>query len=133
MLKIAADEVPTFVTTADDPAAPVVTVPTVIVAAVPLVPLVPAAPVAPVSPRGIPKFKIADDDVPEFVTVTLDPGDPVETAPTVMVADVPLVPGVPGTPLVPLVPLMPGSPLMFPASIASPQFVGISHPGILLI
>ena len=53
-LSTAVDDVPTFVTMAEDPAALVVTVPTEIVAAeplvpfVPLVPLVPAAPVAPV-------------------------------------------------------------------------------------
>jgi hypothetical protein len=75
----AAEELPVFVTVAADPAGRVVTLPAVIVAALPAAPV---APVAPVLPRGIVKSRIADVDVPTFVTDAEDPAVPVLVLPT---------------------------------------------------
>jgi hypothetical protein len=49
---VAAEDVPLFVTDADDPAVPVVTVPTLTVAAVPFVPFVPLVPFVPFAPAA---------------------------------------------------------------------------------
>ena len=49
-------------------------------------------PDAPVSPLGIVKLNVADEEDPAFVTDAFDPGNPVETVPTAIVADVPLDP-----------------------------------------
>lgn len=52
----------------------------------PAAPVLPVAPVAPTSPRGIAKSKTAALDDPVFVTVADEPGAPVETLPTAIVA-----------------------------------------------
>lgn len=86
-----------------EPSAPLVTVNVdvlpfvyvmVYVSTSPLVPVfvmdampLPVAPVAPVSPLGIPKLKIGSVDVPELVTVALDPAGRVDVWPIVMVMD----------------------------------------------
>ena len=93
--RMAALDVPEFVTVALEPAGSVVTVPTVIVAAfpsAPLVPFVPAAPVAPVAPRGMAKLSTTALEVPELVTAALVPAAPVEVDPIVIVAAAPAIP-----------------------------------------
>jgi hypothetical protein len=82
-LKTAAELVPTLVTDALLPAAPVVVVPAVIVAAVP---------VLPVLPRGMVKLKTAAEFVPTLVTDALPPAAPVVVVPAVIVAAVPVLP-----------------------------------------
>jgi hypothetical protein len=76
-LKTAAEDVPEFVTIAEESAAPVVVEPTVMVAAVP---------VSPLTPCGMPKSKTALVDVPTLLTVALELAARVVTDPTVMVA-----------------------------------------------
>ena len=97
MLKsnVAALDEPTFVTVADDPAAPVVTVPTAIVAAVPV------APVAPVAPTGMPKSNVAAEDDPLFVTVGAAPTDSPVAVPAAIVAAAPVDPVEPVAPVSP--------------------------------
>jgi hypothetical protein len=75
--KVAAELVPTLVTVADEPAAPVVTVPIEIVAA------------SPATPCGMPKSKVAVDGVPTLVTVAEDPAAPVVTVPMLNVPELP--------------------------------------------
>ena len=111
--RTAAEVVPAFVTTADEPAAPVVTVPIDIVAAEPADPVAPVAPVnpigpcgpvspvspfnpcgpvapaAPAAPRGIVKLNTAAVGVPEFTIETEEPSSPVNTDPNVIVEDPP--------------------------------------------
>ena len=60
------------------------------------------------SPRGIVKFKIAEVEVPEFVTDTFVPATPVTTLPTAMVA---AVPAIPCEPCGPVAPVEPGAPV----------------------
>jgi hypothetical protein len=72
-----------LVTLADDPAAPVDVLPTEMVAAVPVAPVFP---VSPFRPAGIPKFRVAADEVPTLTTVAAAPGERVVVVPTAMVA-----------------------------------------------
>lgn len=106
-LKIAFEDVPEFDTVALEPPDKVFVVPTAMVAALPFVPFVPGDPVAPVAPAGIPKLKIADEELPTLETVAEKPGDKVVVDPTATVAAVPFVPLVPLVPFVPFVPLTP--------------------------
>jgi hypothetical protein len=78
MLKLntAALDVPTFVTVAELPAAPVVVVPAAMVAAVPFVPFVPAA------PCGMVKSSTAAVEEPELLTDAEVPAAPVVVEPT---------------------------------------------------
>ena len=94
----AAADVPSLVTLAFDPAAPVVVLLTATVAAAPGAPAVPASPLA---PAGIPKSKEAAEEVPVFTTVAFAPAASVVVEPTSMVAAVPSAPAVPGVPGVP--------------------------------
>lgn len=87
--KVAAELEPTFVTVADEPAAPVVTDPTAIVAAAPVAPV---EPVAPVAPTGIPKLKVAAEDDPLFVTVGAEPTVRPVAVPAAIVAAAPVAP-----------------------------------------
>jgi hypothetical protein len=75
--KVAAELVPTLVTVAAEPAAPVVTVPIATVAALPA------------TPCGMPKFKVAAAGVPTLVTVAKDPAAPVVTVPMFSVPELP--------------------------------------------
>lgn len=77
-LKTAAEDVPELETVALEPAAPVVVVPTATVAAAPDGPLPPWGPAA---PCGIVKLKTAAEEVPELVTVALEPAAPVVVVP----------------------------------------------------
>lgn len=95
----ALEVVPTLVTVAFDPAAPVVVVPAVTVAEVPFVPLVP---LVPEFPRGMVKLSTAATEVPEFATMAPEPAAPVVTVPTATVAADPGLPGLPGLPGVPV-------------------------------
>ena len=97
-LNVAAPEEPTFVTVADEPAAPVVTDPTAIVAADPVAPV---EPVAPVAPTGMPKSNVAAEDDPLFVTVGDAPTDRPVAVPAAIVAAVPVAPVEPVAPVAP--------------------------------
>jgi hypothetical protein len=55
-------------------------------------------PITPVSPRGIVKLSCAADEVPEFVTLALDPAAPVVVEATATVAAVPVSPVSPFAP-----------------------------------
>src|ERR1035437_554861 len=68
-LKIADEDVPLFVMTALDPAAPVVIVPTAMVAAAPLEPFVPSAPLDPAGPIEPVEIRQVAVVVPENVSV----------------------------------------------------------------
>ena len=81
--KTAAEDVPTFVMLAEEPAAPVVTVPTPMVAAVPAGPVAPAAPAVPAGPVGMPKFSTYAGAEPVTDTVAGEPGAPVVVVPAV--------------------------------------------------
>jgi hypothetical protein len=113
MLKLntAADDVPTFVIVAEDPADPVVTVPTAMVAASPGTPCTPCGPVSPTGPCGMPKSKTAADDVPTLATVADAPGDRVVVVPTAIVAAEPVSPLIPCGPCGPVGPVAPVAPV----------------------
>lgn len=49
----------------------------------------------PLGPCGTVKLNTAADDVPELVTLALEPGAPVVVVPTATVAALPFVPGLP--------------------------------------
>ena len=61
-------------------------------------PFAPGEPVSPLAPLGIVKSNLAAVVVPEFLTITLVPGSPVVTVPTVIVAAVPSLPAEPAGP-----------------------------------
>jgi hypothetical protein len=118
MLKLstAALEVPALVTVADEPGFPVVTVPTLTVAAEPADPV---APVEPVAPVGRVMSKTAALDVPTLVTAADEPGLPVVTVPTLMVAADPTGPASPTGPT------GPAGPIKTAATIDSPNETSI--------
>jgi collagen type IV alpha len=123
-LKTAADDVPLFVTVAGLPAVSVDVVPTAIVAADPAGPIgpgLPAGPGLPVGPAGMPKLKVAADDVPLLETVAGLPAVNVVVVPTAIVAAAPdgpvgpVGPGLPagpGAPIAPVGPTGPGAPML---------------------
>src|SRR5215472_8565655 len=106
----AAAGVPTLLTLALVPAAPVVVVPTLTVAADPVGPVGPGGPTEPICPAGIPKFRTAAEGVPALTTVALAPGVRVVVLPTVTLAAGPPGPVAPVAPAGPVGPVVPGLP-----------------------